>query len=161
MKNTVKPELGGHRSSRSRLALGVMRDGRLRFREQLDYAGEKAASLGKIFPNVGGPKHCRRLFLGEIVRSILLYMLPGWAEPLANSQRRKQLNLVYRLGTLRVCSVFKATSERAILGVAGMILVDVLAQELNIWYHARRMGLGPKVRNRCARLGVVFRGCKS
>ena len=143
--NTVKVEVGGHTvvSKPAIKYLGVIIDTKLSFREHLEYACQKAASattaLAKMLPNIGGPKHCRRLVLAGVVRSILLYSSPVWAEALANSQRRKQVNSVYRRMALRVCSAFRTTSDEAVLVVAGMIPVDILAKEMSVLYNARHM----------------------
>lgn len=65
-----------------------------------------------------GPRE--RLLLVEEEPSILLYSSLMWAEALADSQRRKQVNTVNWLIGLRIYSV-KTISDGAALIVTGMI----------------------------------------
>lgn len=101
-----------------------MIDVNLSFRNPLEYACQKRsnATVAGKFPNVGGPKHCRRLLLvGVRHRSILLYASPVWTKSFVNSQRGKQVNSVYGLMTLGVCAL-RTTSD-----VAADILVDEIS----------------------------------
>lgn len=83
-----------------------------------------------MLPDVGRPKHRPRLLLARVVRSILLYASPVWTKALANSQRRKQVDSIYRVTSLRICSAFRTTLDEAALAVA---------EEMSVFYHAIRM----------------------
>lgn len=121
--------------------LGVMVDNRLQFREHVDYTSEKAsrvqAALSRILPNIGGPKYSRRLLLSRVVSSILLYAAPVWAHATRIQGARRKLASVYRLSALRVISGYRTISEEAALVIAGMIPMDILADEMARIYNRK------------------------
>lgn len=85
-----------------------------------------------MLPDVGRPKHRPRLLLARVVRSILLYASPVWAETLINSKRRKQVNSVYWLMTLRFCTAFRTVLDEAVPVVTGMVTVDIQKKKVNM-----------------------------
>ncbi|CAD7093684.1 unnamed protein product [Hermetia illucens] len=122
--------------------LGVMIDAKLSFKGHLDYAREKAAnassSLARMMPNVGGPKYSCRLLIAGVVRSILLYAAPVWAEALNHAVNRRKICSAYRPIALRVCSAFRTASTEAVCVIAGMIPIDLLASEAHWLYEKRK-----------------------
>lgn len=58
-----------------------------------------------------------------------------------------QTFMVYRLIASRVWCAFRTILDEAVLIVAGMVPVDILAKEMSILYHARRMKWGAERRN--------------
>lgn len=79
-KNMTEVEVGRHAavSMPTVTYLRVILDAKLGFREHLEYAYQKApgGALAGILLNVGRSKHCRRLLLAGVMRSILLYASP-------------------------------------------------------------------------------------
>lgn len=114
--------------------LGVMLDNRLNFREHIIHASDKASkvqgALSRIMPNVGGPKFKRRVLLARVVSSILLYAAPIWSKALLIRDRRKRFSSVYRISALRAICGFRTISHDAALVLAGMIPIDILADEV-------------------------------
>lgn len=77
--------------------LRVMIDAKPSFREPLEDACQKvtsaSAALANLLPNIGEQKHCRRLLLARLMRSILLCTSSvPWTKALANYQRQKLMN---------------------------------------------------------------------
>lgn len=110
-----------------------MLDARLSFKKHIEYAKEKAskacAALSRIMPNARGARQGRRLLLAGVVKSILLYGSPIWADAMRCKTYRQKLESVYRLSALRVCSAFRTTSNDAILVVGSMAPIDLLVNE--------------------------------
>lgn len=113
--------------------LGVVIDNRLNYREHIVYAGDKAArlqsALAGILPNTGGPRQGRRLLLAKVVTSAILYAAPIWAEALNVQTNRRKLAATYRLSALRAISGFRTISDEAACVLAGMMPIDILADE--------------------------------
>lgn len=114
--------------------LGVVIDNRLQFKAHVEYTKNKAsllqAALSRILPNIGGPKYARRILLSRVVSSVLLYAAPVWAAALTTKEIRRNLCSSYRLSALRVISGFRTVSDDAALVMAGMLPVDILADEM-------------------------------
>lgn len=121
--------------------LGVMIDNRLKFAEHIHYTSEKAsrvqAALSRIMPNIGGPKFVRRLVLSKVISSILLYAAPVWAHVMMTQATRRKFTRVQRLSALRVISGFRTISEEAALVIAGMLPIDIMADEMTRIYGRR------------------------
>lgn len=122
------------RSKDSLKYLGVILDNRLNFKEHVKHVCEKASgiqsSLARLLPNIGGPKPERRKLLATVVTSVMLYACPVWADALSVLENRRRLAAVYRLCALRTISGFRTVSDEAAGVVAGMIPIDILADEL-------------------------------
>lgn len=71
------------------------------------------------------------------VHSALLVTYVG--RDVCKPQRRKQDNSAYMLIAFRICSAFRNSSDEAILMKAGMILVNILANEMSVLHHSRHM----------------------
>ena len=114
--------------------LGVILDNRLNFRSHVEYCSEKAsrvqAALARIMPNVGGAKQARRTLLSRVVASVLLYAAPVWTRATGTLGNRRKLASVHRLSALRVISGYRTVSEEAALVIAGMMPIDIIADEM-------------------------------
>lgn len=114
--------------------LGVMLDNRLNFKSHVESMSKKAsgiqAALCRILPNIGGPGYARRILLSRVVSSVLLYAAPVWAKALTTKAIRHKLTSVYRLCALRTISGFRTISDEAAFVIAGMVPIDILADEM-------------------------------
>ncbi|XP_063618702.1 uncharacterized protein LOC134791583, partial [Cydia splendana] len=71
-----------------------------------------ASALGRLLPNVGGPRApCRRLFAG-VVRSMALYGAPIWADRLS-SRNKSLLRRPQRVVALRIIRAYSTVSHAA------------------------------------------------
>lgn len=113
--------------------LGMIIDSKLSFKSHIDYVATKArsstASLCRLMPNTRGPKYHRRKILAGVVKSIIVYASPVWADCMKFKSYCGKLNSVYRLTALRVCCAYRTVSDEAAFVIAGMIPVDLLAEE--------------------------------
>lgn len=118
--------------------LGVRLDSKLTYSAQIRHASIKAAhtvaQLSRLMANIGGPMPCKRKLLMETCNSILLYGCEIWAETLKVKQRAKELLAVQRRSALRITSAYRTVSQATVLVLAGMIPIDLHAQERRkIW----------------------------
>lgn len=121
--------------------LGVTIDSKLNFWQHICRVSEKALnvtmSLSRLMANVGGPVPSRRKLLMTTVESILLYGAEVWADALRKKTYRKKMEQVHRKGALRITSAYRTTSQDAALVIAGVIPIDLLAQERKLVYQSR------------------------
>ncbi|XP_050443998.1 uncharacterized protein LOC126847657 [Adelges cooleyi] len=79
--------------SRTVRYLGVELSSNLGFREHLlvvkNKASRTAGALGRLMPNVGGPKPAKRVLLTSVVHSQLLYASPVWDKALVFQRTRE------------------------------------------------------------------------
>ena len=129
------------RSKESLKYLGVMLDNRLRFKTHVEYSSKKAslmqAALSRMLPNIGGSGYARRMLLFRVVSSVLLYAAPIWAGALATNECRRKLSSAYRLCAIRVISGFRTISDEAACVLAGMVPIDIIANEMQRVYLRR------------------------
>lgn len=113
--------------------LGIRLDPKLKYSQQLQYAKGKAAKitaqLSRLMANVGGPLPCKRKLLMEACNSVLLYGCEIWAETLRTKERASTLLSVQRTAALRVTSAYRTVSASAVFVIAGMIPLDLQAEE--------------------------------
>ena len=87
---------------------GVMVDSKLSFGEQIQRTADKAAkgvaALGRLMPNIGGPRSCQRRLLISAVQSVLLHGVEVWGHALEIRVYQDRLTRVQRRGPLRVAS---------------------------------------------------------
>lgn len=119
--------------------LGVQLDHKLRFSEHVGLAAAKASrigeQLGRLMPNVGGPKSSRRKLLHEVVLSVMLYGAPVWGHVLQKYRTiGHQMLSVQRRSCLRVISGYRTTSEEAAMTLSASPPVDLLAEERRLRY---------------------------
>lgn len=128
-------------SSESLKYLGMMIDNRLSYKKHIEYVSEKAsrlqAALSGMLPNVGGPRHGRRLLLAKVVTSAILYAAPIWAPAMSVQSNRKKLAGTYRLSALRTIGGFRTISDDAAGVLAGMMPIDILVEEISRVYSKR------------------------
>ena len=87
----------------------------------------RARSWVRIF----GSRPCVRRLLLRTAETIMLYGAEIWADAMRYEKYRKRLSAVQRRGALRVTSLYHRVSEPAVFVIAGVILVDLLAQGRN------------------------------
>jgi len=123
--------------------LGIVIDKSGLFKAHIKKATEKAdrigASLGRLMPNVGGPREGRRQLLASVVHSVLLYGAPSWAHTLDVAPGNvKLLNRSQRKVLLRKTCAYRTVSEAATNVLAGIPPADLLAREREVEYVRRR-----------------------
>ena len=79
--------------------------------------------------NVGGPKQNRRSLLASVVTSVITYGIAIWAGALLTPETRRKVTSVYRLSALRVASDNRTVSKVASAVIAGLLPIEVLADE--------------------------------
>lgn len=113
--------------------LGVIIDARLNFKTHIEHTAIKAANvraaLERMMPNVGGPRQGKRKIISTVVSSVILYAAPIWSGALKVKSIARKLKSVYRLSVLRVCCSYRTNSDEAAQVIAGMIPIDILADE--------------------------------
>ncbi|CAB3247351.1 unnamed protein product [Arctia plantaginis] len=118
-----------------------MIDARLNFKQQAQHVGAKAsvvrATSSRLMPNIGGPKQRRRALLTSVVTSVLNYGIPIWADALKIQEARRKIAPVYWLSALRIASAFRTVSDDAVNVIAGMLPIEVLAEERKALYHRK------------------------
>jgi retron-type reverse transcriptase len=121
--------------------LGVVLDHRLSFKQHVEYATQRAhkvaSEVGRLMPNIGGPKSARRRLYLEVAQSVLLYAAPVWAEALSIGSYRRKMASVQRTCALRVISGYRTVSEQAALVLASTPPIDLLAAERRTRYWGR------------------------
>jgi hypothetical protein len=113
--------------------LGLILDRRWNFGEHFARLAPRlvgtAAALGRLLPNVGGPKApCRRLFAG-VVRSMATYGAPIWAERLSE-KTKALLRRPQRIVAQRISRSFRTVSFAAACALAGTLPWEVDASLL-------------------------------
>ena len=113
--------------------LGVMVDSGLRFETHLKEAAKKAQgimnNLGRLLPNLGGPKQGRRKLLGNVAQSVLLYAAPVWAHRARLPRNLSSLGKVQRIVAHRAICAYIRVSRDAAQVLAGTPPADLLALE--------------------------------
>lgn len=134
------------RSKQSVKYLGVMIDNRLNFKSHIAFATEKAsktqAALSRMLPNIGGPRYQSRILLSRVVSSALIFAGPIWAHVLSNQQTRRKISSVYRLSAIRTIRGYRTISTEAAYLLAGMIPIDILADEMARIYRRKTVIAG-------------------
>ncbi|XP_035739237.1 uncharacterized protein LOC118449122 [Vespa mandarinia] len=125
--------------------LDIMLDKNLNYGEHILRAADKAAkvvaSLGTLMANVNGPRPCRRRLLMCAAEAVMLYGAEVWAKALQKEKYRKRIAAVQRRGALRIACSYRTVPEPAVLVIAGVIPIDLLAQERQ-FVHQQRCVLG-------------------
>ena len=132
---TVTLRVGKHEitSQPSIRYLGVMIDSHLNFKAQVEHAPAKTATVGRtlsrLMPNVGGPKQKKRLLLSSVITSIMTYGIAIWADALAIQEWYKKVASVHSITSLWTASAFRTVPREAADVIAGLMPIQVLAQE--------------------------------
>ncbi|XP_046817454.1 uncharacterized protein LOC124423599 [Vespa crabro] len=82
--------------------------------------------------------------------TVMVYGAEIWAEALRKEKYRKRIAAVQRRGALRIACSYSTVSEPAVLVVAGVIPIDLLAQERQL-IHQQRSVLGKEEASRHTR----------
>lgn len=113
--------------------LGITLDTKLTFGQHIKRVTQKATKvteyLSRLMNNVNGPSPSKRRILMNVAQSIMLYGAEIWAESLLKECYRKHMSTVQRRGALRISCSYRTVSESAALVVAGVIPIELLAQE--------------------------------
>ncbi|XP_033221017.1 uncharacterized protein LOC117175416 [Belonocnema kinseyi] len=113
--------------------LGIRMNNKLSYWEQIIQAADIAAAvtmaLSRIMANVHGPRASKRRLLMTVTQSIMLYGAEIWAGTLNKKKYCKRMAAVQQRGALRIASSYCTVSKPAILVIAGVLLIDLLAQE--------------------------------
>lgn len=121
--------------------LGVMLDSRVSFKQHVEKTTVKArrvaTALGRLMPNIGGPRQGRRKLLASVVTSILTYGIAIWGDVLKIQKYRKKVAAVHRLSALRVSCAFRTVSDDAGCVIAGMLPIEILAMERKTMFDSR------------------------
>lgn len=121
------------RSQRQLRYLGLQFGHNLHMGAHLKYVIGRAekviAALGRLMPNIGGPKPGTRRLLGSVVHSIVLYAAPAWKPCIDKALYRSWLERVQRKVALRICSAYRTTSTKALQVIAGIIPIHLLVLE--------------------------------
>jgi hypothetical protein len=75
-------------------------------------AGNLAAALGRIMPNVESARSSRRRLLAAVVQSKLLYWASVWAEALKYKRNTEVLVSAQRRALLKVCLLWRENSRK-------------------------------------------------
>jgi len=125
--------------------LGMVIDRRLLFKEHICEASKKAEKtanqLGRLMPNIGGPKQLRRKLYVAVKQSVLLYGAPSWAGTLEYvAGNVEQINRVQRKALLRSICAYRTVSRTATNILSGVPPADLLAIERRAMFDERRSG---------------------
>ncbi|XP_014213689.1 uncharacterized protein LOC106643173 [Copidosoma floridanum] len=111
--------------------LGVWIDSRLIFWKHIRRTADKATrvsrALSRLMPNVGSPRETKRRLLALVSNSILLYGAKVWVDELARRDIWERLNLVQRIGSLKIACAYRTVSFAAAMVIARTIPVVLLA----------------------------------
>ncbi|KAJ8932822.1 hypothetical protein NQ314_014407 [Rhamnusium bicolor] len=113
--------------------LGVWMDKNMTFNEHItrmaNRAGETVAALGRLMPNVGGPKASKRRTMSSVAHSIMLFAAPVWEGALKIVKIREKFARVQRQMALRISSAYRTASREAVLVIAEIPPTELLARE--------------------------------
>ncbi|XP_033212123.1 uncharacterized protein LOC117169727 [Belonocnema kinseyi] len=98
-------------------------------RQAADKASAVTSALSRLMANVNGPRPCKRRLLMSVAQSIMLYGAEIWVDALKKKTYRRRLAAVQQKGALRIAFSYRALSEPAIIVIAGVLPIDLMAQE--------------------------------
>ena len=121
------------RSKNSVKYLGVIFDKNTRFTEHVKHvmsrANEVATKLGRLMPNIGGPRSTKRRVLCGAIGSITLYAAPIWGGVMGKEKYRQMLIRVQRKLALRKCSAYRIVFTEAAQVLAELVPIDLQVQK--------------------------------
>nr|XP_012217918.1 PREDICTED: uncharacterized protein LOC105669503 [Linepithema humile] len=98
-----------------------------------------AAALGRLLPNLGGPRNKVRRLYANVVQSVLFYGAPVWAERVTASRRiQALLHRQQRRLAIRLIRAYSTTSYAAATALAGLIAAEFLANSYAEFYRRTR-----------------------
>ncbi|XP_046629480.1 uncharacterized protein LOC124309685 [Neodiprion virginianus] len=120
-------------AAKSMKYLGIILDRKLNYSEHLDMASAKAIrvmnSIGRLMPNIGGPKQARRKLLARVGESIVMYGAQIWGDETRKETRARKLRVVQRACALRVASAYRTAPNEALTVIAGIQPLEITAQK--------------------------------
>ncbi|KAI4472838.1 hypothetical protein M0804_015582, partial [Polistes exclamans] len=142
--------------------LGIVLDSSMSFRPHFRALIPKAEwilrSIGRIFPNLHGPREKKRRLYSNVIHSVLLYGAPVWWRAVVEDQRiRRAVRAWQRRVAIRVCCAYRTVSFHAAMIVAGIIPLDHLAPRLTEAYETLKNAEGPVSPDIRASLGAFAR----
>ncbi|KAI4472787.1 hypothetical protein M0804_015612 [Polistes exclamans] len=115
-------------------------------------------SIGRILPNLHGPREKKRRLYSSVIHSVLLYGAPVWWRAVVEDQRIKRaVRALQRRVAIRVCCAYRTVSFHAAMMVAGIIPLDHLAPRLAETYETLKNAEGPVSPDIRASLGAFAR----
>ncbi|KAI4476354.1 hypothetical protein M0804_013669 [Polistes exclamans] len=128
---------------------------RLHFKALIPKAEGILRSIGRILPNLHGPRERKRRLYSSVIHSVLLYGAPVWWRAVVGDQRvRRAVRALQRKMAIRVCCAYRTVSFHAAMMVAGIIPLDHLAPRLAEVYATLKDAEGPVPPNIRAALGA-------
>ncbi|XP_072400594.1 uncharacterized protein [Diabrotica undecimpunctata] len=97
-------------------------------------AAERAAVLGRIMPNIGGPSSERRRVLAGVVQSIVLYAAPVWYKAAEVSCYRNLLMRTDRVCLIRTACAYRTAPTAALYVITAVVPTHLLAGERHRLY---------------------------
>ncbi|KAI4474423.1 hypothetical protein M0804_014868 [Polistes exclamans] len=142
--------------------LGIVLDSSMSFRPHFRALIPKAEgilrSIGRILPNLHGPREKKRRLYSSVIHSVLLYGAPVWWRAVVEDQRiRRAVRALQRRVAIRVCCAYRTVSFHAAMMVAGVIPLDHLAPRLAEVYVTLRNAEGSVSPDIRAALGAFAR----
>lgn len=115
-------------------------DRKLSFEEHFDYIEGKtnriSAELGRILPNLRGPREVKRKLYANVVASVVLYAASVWSGALVASRRgREKLDQLMRKINIRVIAGYRTVSLEASSLLARIPPLHLQASERTRVYH--------------------------
>jgi len=129
--------------SKSMKYLGLIVERSMLYKEHIKYAAARAqgimTSLGRLMPNLGGPRQARRKLLCSVVHSVLWYGAPVWSRTLKCVPANvRELQRVHRRAAIRSICGYRTISHVASNILASLPPIQLLARELGEAYNIRR-----------------------
>jgi len=125
--------------------LGMVIEKRLLFKAHIRDASAKAEKtanqLGRLMPNIGGPKQLRRKLYVAVTQPVLFYGAPSWADTLeCVTGNVAEINRVQRKVLLRSICAYRTVSGTAANILSGVPPADLLAIERKVVFDEKRSG---------------------
>lgn len=132
-------------AKRSTRYLGVVVGADHCFGPHIDHASRSAigasGNISRLMTNTSGlSQRIRGRLFNAVVTSRLLYGAPIWARGLRVKRNAQKLAAAQRLGAIRTARAYRTISTAAVLVLAGMVPVDILAEE-RAWTHQQLEGV--------------------
>jgi len=114
--------------------LGIILDDKLNFKQHFAHLDEKVGkvsrALGRLMPNLRGPKEKKRRLYAGIITSVIMYAAPIWADSLiASRDSRRLFRKWQRVVALRVCSAYRSVSFDSGTLLSRLVPYELLAAE--------------------------------
>ncbi|XP_015524363.2 uncharacterized protein LOC107227655 [Neodiprion lecontei] len=88
-----------------------------------------AAAFGRLMLNIAEPAYVKSELLESVTYSGALYGASVWADALSVARNMSRLEAARKASALRVVSAYRTVSTRAVMLLAGLILLHQMAVE--------------------------------